>query len=328
MVLSAFALVSFAGCHDEPANTPNTECAQSHPKIKCDSTFVYEARKFEGGLSVGPLAGSGKTEVAALRAIDRETEQYAESARRLCEEYNACAIEPSTYSLRSENLRRRLAKVPELFESVKNAPDDVARSKALSLAYDELAPESAKDQLSLAFSVEATLPNGGPARVVHGGESLPTGTKVAFVVKPSRTAYVYLFQKSPEGTVNTLFPEPRMGVSNPLSGGTNLRLPPAAEASFTLNDRDIGTERVYVVASLEPIPALDGKTLVAQVAPPGEATRGCTRALEYTEGKSQCVRPRGLEYDEGPRGARASMRARAEAGDSVIVQTFSFEHTR
>lgn len=324
--------------------------AEERPPLNCESEFKYEGRKIEGGFSAVGLGGANaKTEESALRAIDKETEQYAAQARRLCDEYNKCVLDKATYSTRSENLRRRMSKVPELLDEVKGASDEDARRKALAKAYTELVPDEARRELALDFSVEAQRPSDGAPRAIAQGERLPTGTKVAFVVRPSKSAYVYLFQKSPDGKVNVLFPDTRIPTKNPLAAGSTLRLPPGS-ASFKLNDKDIGTERVYLVASLEPVVSLDGAIAKAtgDAAPSGAlaqvtqaedktSSKGCTRALELDDGaadKPRCIRSRGLEYDDGgasggaPAAKQASFRARTEAADSVIVQVFAFEHTK
>ena len=346
--LSIVAIVAIVACGGGPDPKPSgMKCGgEDRPQLNCESEFKYEGRKIEGGFSIAGIGGANaKTDEAALRAIDKETEQYAAQSRRLCDEYNKCVVDKEAYATRSENLRRRMSKVPELLDEVKSAKDGDARAKALGKAYRELVPDEARRELALDFSVDAQKPGDGSAHPASAGERLPTGTKVAFVVRPSKSAYVYLFQKTPNGKVNVLFPDTRIGMKNPLPAGAALRLPPAAGASFKLNDKDIGTERVYVVASLDPLVSLDGAIDKAAggAAPSGALASvtdthegasqpGCTRALELDEGAApKCTRSRGLEYDEGPSGGAAaqpaSFRARTEAADSVIVQVFAFEHT-
>jgi|GEM_PF-2304771 len=349
--LSFVPVLTAGACGPSPDPKPSgMRCAgEDRPQLNCESEFKYEGRKIEGGFSLAGLGGANaKTDETALRAIDKETEQYAAQSRRLCDEYNKCVIEKEAYATRSENLRRRMSKVPELYDAVKGATDDESRRKALGKAYRTLVPDEARRELAFDFSVDAQKPSDGSARPIAAGEKLPTGTKVAFIVRPSKAAYVYLFQKSPDGKVNVLFPDTRIGTKNPLPAGSGLRLPPAAGASFKLNDKDVGTERVYVVASLEPMTSLEGAIAKAAggatpagamasvtEAQPEAAARGCTRALELDEGPApKCFRSRGFELDEGSSesgGAApqpASFRARTEAADSVIVQVFAFEHTR
>lgn len=340
------SLLPAAACGGPDARSAVPTCnGEERPPLDCSSEFKYDGRKIEGGFSAAGLGGANaKTEEAALRAIDKETEQYVAQSRRLCDEYNKCVVDKATYSTRSENLRRRMSKAPELLDEVKGAKDEDARRKALAKAYVQLVPDESRRELSLDFAVEAQRPGEGAARPIAQGERLGTGTRVAFVVRPSKGAYVYLFQKSPDGKVNVLFPDARIPTKNPLPASAALRLPPGT-ASFKLNDKDIGTERVYLVASLDPVVSLDGAiekangggaptgslAQVTQVAARDDgAKKGCTRALELDDGPTPtCVRSRGLELDdEAPASAGASFRARTEAADGTIVQVFAFEHTK
>lgn len=354
-VFSVFSGIVAVACGPNPeARSTATKCAgEERQQLDCQSEFKYDGRKIEGGFSAVGLGGANaKTEESALRAIDKETEQYVAQSRRLCDEYNKCVLDKADYATRSENLRRRMSKAPELLDEVKAAPDEDARRKALAKAYTTLVPDENRRELALDFSVEAQKsltgsPSASPSEMkpIAQGEQLATGTKIAFVVRPSKSAYVYLFQKTPDGKVSVLFPDARIPTKNPLSAGSTLRLPPGA-ASFKLNDKDIGTERVYLVASLDPIASLDGAMekfgggaapsgALAQVTQAGTSSRGCTRALELDGGDApptKCIRSRGLELDDG--GAKsataqpASFRARTEAADSVIVQVFAFEHVK
>lgn len=341
-------LLSSAHCGSTP--TPGyagMKCdGEDRPALNCESEFKYEGRKIEGGFSAIGLGGANaKTDEVALRAIDKETEQYAAQARRLCEEYNKCVLDKATYATRSENLRRRMAKVPDLYDEVKAATDDDERRKVLAKAYTQLVSDENRSELALDFSVEAQKSNEGFARAIAQGEALPTGTSVAFVVRPSKAAYVYLFQKGPDEKVNVLFPDSRIVTKNPLNAGVALRIP-SGSATFKLNDKDIGTERVYFVASLDPLTSLDEAVQKAMsgAAPSGllaqvtaskgasAAQKGCTRALELDAGPSSCIRSRGLELSGGNAASsgthRVSFRAQTEAADSVIVQVFAFEHTK
>lgn len=249
----SLALASACG----PSPRPVQQCAgEDRPQLNCESEFKYDGRKVEGGFSaVGLGSANAKTDEVALRQIDKETEQYAAQSRRLCDEYNACVVDKATYSTRAENLRRRMAKAPELYDEVKGAKDDDARRVALARAYHELVPDEARRELALDFVVEAQGSSDGSPHAIHEGDRLATGTRVAFIVRPSRPAYIYLYQKSPDGKVNVLFPDARIATKNPIAPGTALRIPEGGR-SFTLNDKDIGTERVFIVASLEPQAAL------------------------------------------------------------------------
>jgi hypothetical protein len=259
----------------------------------------------------------------------------------LCDEYNKCVVDRETYSLRAENLRRRVAKLPELYEGLKNASDPQAQRKALSQAYHDLVPDESRTELKLNFSVLARLPGQNDAAPVLEGTKLPSGTRVSFSLQLSRAAYVYLFQKSPSGTLNVLFPDERIVVKNPVPAGQELRVPQGG-ASFKLDDKDIGTERVFIVASLQPIASLaqavsglqSGSAptapvvAVTQISKPQDCAK--TRALSFEDDAppAGCTRERGLSFDEDAAPSQpSSVTARTEAGDSVIARAFSFEHT-
>lgn len=339
-VAAATWLLAACGGGGPNPETPGKCGAEDRPRLSCESEFKYEGRKIEGGFSaLGVGNGSAKTDEVALRQIDQQTEQYVAQARRLCDEYNACVLDKDTYATRSENLRRRMSKVPELYEGLRGATDDDARRKALAAAYQELVPDAERRELGFSLGVHAQKPNEASASVVGGGSVLPTSTRVSFTIKVSRPAYVYLFQKAPDGTLNVLFPDARIAATNPLPAAIELRIP-TGEAAFKLNERDIGTERVYVVASLEPLTSLQAaaERVAAGQKPDGQLASvaaipsngaGCkTRALELEDTATPCVRSRGLQLDNASASdGKASLRAQTEAADSVLVQVFSFEHT-
>jgi hypothetical protein len=313
--------------------------------LSCESEFKYEGRNIEGGFSaLGFGSANAKTDETALRQIDQQTEQYAAQSKRLCEEYNGCVVDKETYATRSENLRRRMAKVPELYDGLKAATDPAARRKALADAYQALVPDEARRELSLSLAVQAKKPSDAGFAAVAAGSALPTETRVAFSIQVSHPAHVYLFQKSPDGKLSVLFPDARIATQNPIQAGAELRIPPG-NGAFRLNDKDIGTERVYVVASLEALPNL--AQAAAQVASGGQPQGALAKVAQVSSNQAQpncnerglelddtssssngCVRPRGLELDPEPAGSSASLRARTEAADSILFQVFSFEHTK
>lgn len=322
------------------AHAPVSCGGEQRVQLNCETEFSYDGQKIEGGFSAAGLGDlTAKTDEVALREIDQQTEQYVAQAKRLCEEYNACVLDKETYGTRSENLRRRMSKVPELYDGLKAAPDEEAKRKALAAAYYELVPDEARRELALELKVSAKRPGEALSTVIGPGTSLPTDTRISFAIEVSRPAHIYFFQKGPDGALNVLFPDARIGVQNPIAAGTELRIP-SGDASFRLNEKDIGTERVYVVASLDPLDSLAqaAARVAAGSAPEGQlatvssipANEGdCKqRALELDEGSPSCVRSRGLELDEpAADGEKTSLRARTEAADSVLVQVFGFEHT-
>jgi len=338
-ILVANALVACG-----PVKDPAPDCnGEKRQQLDCASEFSYDGKDMGGGFSVLGLGSlEGKSEDKALHEIDKETQQYIVQSRRLCDEYNKCVLDRETYSMRAENLRRRMAKLPELLDSVKNAPDPEARRKALSQAYHDLVPDETRTELKLNLSVLARLPGQNDAAPVTEGMKLPSGSRVSFSVQLSRAAHVYLFQKSPNGSLNVLFPDSRITIKNPVPAGQELRIPQGG-ASFKLDDKDIGTERVFIVASLEPIASLaqavsnlqsgaaptSPVVAVTQMAKPADCPK--TRALSFEDDAppASCSRERGLSFDEdkSSSGQPSSVTARTEAGDSVIARAFAFEHT-
>jgi hypothetical protein len=337
------AVSSLSGCGGSEAKAPVGACgAEQRPQLDCSSEFNYDGTDVQGGFSALNVASlHAKTEQKALREIDTETQQYIVQSRRLCDEYNKCVLDRETYSLRAENMRRRMAKLPALYEGLKNAGDPDQQRKALSKAYSELVPDESRTELKLSLAVVARTPTQSDPSVVQQGAKLPSGSRISFSVQVSRAAHVYLFQKSPSGTLNVLFPDPRITVQNPVPAGKELRIPQGG-ASFKLDTNDIGTERVFIVASLEPLSSLSQAISGLQAGNPASApvlavteiapSSACpkTRALSFDEDQpaSGCSRERGLSFDEDASDASpASMTARSEAGDSVIARAFSFEHT-
>jgi hypothetical protein len=340
------ALASVGCAGGSPGPAPVTTCgSEQRAQLSCESEFKYDARKMEGGFSaLGVGSVQAKTEETALRQIDVETERYVASMRRLCDEYNKCVLDRETYATRSENLRRRLAKLPELYDAVKQAPSEPDRRRVLQAAYHELVPDEQRTELRLDLAVMARKPGEEAPRAIGPGAALPTDTKLSFVVATSRAAHLYVFQKGASGATNVLFPDDRIAVKNPIPAGAPLRIP-GGSAAFRLNDKDVGTERVFIVASLSPLASLDqvvaslaagkdgGATFGALAKAAPSSAKGCTRALELDTGGDGCVRDRGLELDTGGAGEKpllpeASMRATSEAADSVIARVFSFEHTK
>lgn len=335
------SLIACGGAAKAPAGSCGGE---ERPQLDCSNEFNYDATNINGGFSalgIGSL--DAKTEQKALREIDTETQQYIVQSRRLCDEYNKCVVDRETYALRAENLRRRMAKLPELYEGLKNAAADPEQQrKALSKAYHELVPDETRTELKLSLAIAARTPTQTDATTIQEGTKLPSGSRVSFSVQVSRAAYVYLFQKSPNGTLNVLFPDDRITVKNPVPAGQELRIPQGG-ASFKLDTADVGTERVFIVASLEPQASLaqavsglqNGAAPAApvvaltQIGKPAACPK--TRALSFDEDQpapAGCTRERGLSFGEDTAPSQpASVNARTEAGDSLIARVFSFEHT-
>jgi hypothetical protein len=148
------------------------------------------------------------------------------------------------------------------------------------------------------------------------------------VVQASLPAHIYLFQRAPNGAYNVLFPDPRIGVSNPIPAKQQIVVPPGG-GSYLVDDKDLGLEKVFVVASLGAISSLDAEmTRIQSLEIIGTSSDCRTRALTLEPAApGACTRQRGLVLDRESV-ASSSLSATTEAADDSIVRIFSFNHTR
>ena len=130
---------------------------------------------------------------------------------------------------------------------------------------------------------------------------------------------------------------------------------PAGGQMFRVNEKGIGTENVYIVATSKALGALeaslrkfasgsveqiDKDALLAgfSAMSPGEVGGDCgtkTRDLELDAPAAAaapgCTKSRGLVLDDAPAAGQPvshSMEARTAAGDDTIVKVFPFRHVR
>lgn len=326
-------------------------------KLVCENEFHLDALNVSGGGGFAALRIDGSVETKAIRQINDSVVSYGVQAKRLCEEFNGGVLTREEYSTRSENLRRRLAGVPELHDKLESAAksnDMGAQKKALYAAYEGLVPDEQRSDLSLEFTTDIALPDAldgvpatpcaqkikrGDAKIISHGDSVPSGALMSFRARTSKPAYVYLFQQN-EMTkeITTLFPSSRIPIAEPVPPDKVVRIPHET-AGFCVNEKDLGMERVYVVASLTPVERLEkfasggqssqSKTLGLEGLSTGRAAKNeCPRALELVDTAGPCVRGRGLVLQDDAKEERPtrSFRAVAEAGDSTIVKVFAFEH--
>jgi len=344
------ALPLLGGCPPRGA-TPRpgrtVECGGvERPLLDCASEVAYDGLRVEGQTSVLNLGRvQGATERVAIHRINAEVERYVAAQTRLCREYNACVVSAEEYSARAAELSRRLLPVGGAVAAMNAATGYRERQAPLLALYDAVVPAAARpEEITLRLTVEAELPasvGGGRVRVLPG-EELPTNARVVFTLEVSRPAYLYVFQRSPGGEPTVLFPDARIGLANPLPAGVVQRLPPGADR-FRVNERDLGEERVYLVASGEPLSSLDealarvaagavkdvaaSPELAALAALPPRDAGDCAppataRGLELAPASRSCSR--GLEL--APAATPASLAARTDPGDSVIMKAFPFQH--
>jgi Domain of unknown function (DUF4384) len=351
---AAPALLAAACAGGRGASDPGTVVCSvggTRPRIDCASEVKYEGVATSGGANVLNLGGaSAKYEEVALRRINEHVERYVASQSRLCREYNACVIDAPAYHAEAKALRERLVGVGPAAAKIAGSSEG-ERKRLLSQLYVATVPPDARpEEFEVTLSVEAELPPDlAPARaagrgpfLVRPNEPLPTDATLAFTFETSSEAYLYVFQSSAKTGVTLLFPDDRLGTRNPLPARAPKRVPDGAQR-FRVNEKDVGAERVYVVASRRPLDDLQAAVArvragrVSEIA--GDPALGkfasldagrsdCrARALELASAEpAECSRSRGLVLDDPEGAARASMTVRTDPGDDVIVKFFPFDH--
>jgi eukaryotic-like serine/threonine-protein kinase len=293
-----------------------------------------------GASAVAFHASADAVQQRALEAIDRQRRDLRDALVQLCEDYNKCVFDKATYASRSDDLHRRLAEVPTLLESVQVASTDRARRVALSDAYQRIVPEAARTELKLDFSALARRPGESSMTAAPSGATIPTGSQLAFAVTVSRSAYVYIFEKTAGGAIHSLFPDPaHITIDNPLSPGAPLRIPQGG-AFFRIDDKDIGAEDVYLLASLKPIASVAqaaeqlrlghrASPVLARVTSiDGNCARRGLSFEEESPSSSGCRATRGLTFESERAGAAApSLAAITDAADDTIYTVYTFNHT-
>lgn len=274
-------------------------------------------------------------EKIAFGRIDEELSALSAQEEALCKSYLACELNEAQYREKMSAIVGRVEKLPVLVQGMTDAQSVGQRKQALDEMYRAVVPEEKRiEELTFRMAMAAQLPAsaGGNSIDVEPGSVVPTNAMVYFGVEVSKEAYLYIFQRTPTDEVSVLFPDSRIGTQNPLLPGTWAQIPSGGDR-FRVNEKDLGMENVYIVASLKPIDSLDGAlkkvkdgavTQVAQdsllkslvTVKPGQTPAGCqTRALEFVRGgvlldeKSpapaastegpECTRSRGLVLAPG-----------------------------
>ena len=350
---ASVALVALvAACSGtSPPPGPVSCGGEARQPIDCSSEVAYQGARTQGGFGVMQLASANaKHEELALRRVDEETERFIAMQTRLCRDYNACVLDKDGYQREARAIRDRVSRVPELAQALKNAKGDDERKRILDDLYrGTVRDEYRVEEIVFRMAMTAALPEtvGGGEIAVRPGAPVPTKARVAFDLDVSRDAYVYIFQKSPEGGVTVLFPNSRIGTQNPLKANERATIPSGGKR-FVVNDKDLGLEHIYVAVSKDPIPNLDEslrKAAASDVASIKDdellgsfaaldapaADCGKSRGLDLEGGSGTpasgpvCTKARGLEHEDAAGGGSFSLRT--EPGDSHIVKSFPFEHT-
>jgi hypothetical protein len=195
---------------------------------------------------------------------------------------------------------------------------------------------ASKNDLELSYRVLVRSPNDKEPRAIHSGDTVKTGDEMIFYVQPSQPAHCFVLQRNGKTkALDVLFPNKLLELKNPLPAEST-RLPPEPH-TLTLDNKALGTETVYLIASKHPLPdlaaSLDGdkpRAIADQVVTIAMAKRsdcaGTARDLVLDATGPCAVQPRGLVLD-APKAAPAGTRGiRAQGDDDIVLVPFQFVH--
>lgn len=294
---------------------------RSAATVDCD-TISYDARNLSGKLEANQYATAEfATGKQAIREIDASAERFLARWQTVCKDYRNGGISQEEYRDESARMRHKMEELDELALRLEKAPDAATFQSALKEAHQLVVPEDQRSNLGIQLAIWAQRPDESQPSIAPAGATLGTGSTVYVELALAAPAHVYFYQVDANGKTTVIFPDARMGLSNPLPAGS-VRVPPNPGV-FTLNDKDLGIEVLHVVAANAPIPELEGA-----MSGGGEVSTAkvqcATRGLEYRPagcpGKS-----RGLEFLPDA-GSEYSMRAEPQAADDRVEVTYAFHH--
>ena len=350
-VVPALALSGLlaSGCGGAPRAGDSLMCdGASRVVLDCSSEIAYQGVKADGSVSVLNLdAAKGKFEDAAIRKVNDGLAGYVTAQTRLCREYNACVLSKEQYNAEAKRTRDIFQAASQGAQAFAVATSGAEKDRVLSSLYESVVPEAQRPEaLAIRFSLDAELPAsvGGGQTFLKPGAPLPTRARVAFGFWASKSAHLYVFQTTQSGAVKVLFPDPRIGTSNPIAAASAVTVPSGGRR-FALNGEDLGSETVYLAASVKPLANLDAalqKVASGQVASlsgdrvlsqfstvnAGKAPEDCqTRGFDLEPASGTPCPTRGLDL-EGDDAAKtdSSLSAKTSPGDDVIVKAFTFAH--
>ncbi|HEX5658745.1 MAG TPA: DUF4384 domain-containing protein [Polyangiales bacterium] len=315
--------------------------------MDCNMAVRYDASELSATVTLDKLGEAGlKHSAVALRQIDQAASDMQLHFMQTCRQYNGCQLTHDELEAARQQAQSFFRVLREKLSIVQSAGADSAATRtAFNELYQHAVPsvERAKQTLEVTLQVVGRDADSSATRVMHDGETLRTGAKLAFDVRVSQQAHTYLFQRSQSGKIDVLFPNGGIvKAGNPLPASTSVRLPPPGQL-FTLNAQDLGTETVFLAVSREPIADLERAlasaspdqarvaTVVDTLLTQGQPEcAGETRGLELTSDVGCGSATRGLTLTPDPAaGVEApTLVARNAAGDDTIVRSFRFAHVQ
>ena len=218
----------------------------------CDTVVKYDGNVFEGKISATDLVDAGvENGQQVLREVQDATTAVQFQYTHYCKTYNSCNMKSEEFAAKVSKLQNKYQKLVErvsLLEAKKEDPAMV-RKEFNSLYRDVVSPDQiAEKAISLELEVQAKRME-GQIEIVKDGVTLRTGEEIVLGLKLSKSAFVYLFQRKPSGTIEVLFPDNELSKpENPIPPSDLVRIPPSGY-SYVLNDNDIGEETIYIVVS-------------------------------------------------------------------------------
>lgn len=345
----ALAGVLVTGCSGAPKVGDSLMCdGASRVILDCSSEIAYQGVKADGTVSVLNLGSAkAKYEDAAIRKVNDGLAGYVTTQTRLCREYNACVLSKQEYTAEAKKTREIFEAATHGAQAFSVATSSAEKDRVLARLYESVVPEAERPEaLAIRFSLDAELPAsvGGGQTFLKPGAPLPTKARVAFGFWASKSANLYVFQTTQSGAVKVLFPDPRIGTSNPIAAATAVTVPSGGRR-FALNNEDLGSETVYLAASVKPLANLDAalqKVAGGQIAAlsgdkvlsgfttvnAGKAPADCqTRSFDLEPASGTPCPTRGLDLEgDDPTKGDSSLAAKTSPGDDVIVKAFTFTH--
>lgn len=101
--------------------------------------------------------------------------------------------------------------------------------------------------------------------VLTSGDTITTGDYLKCEVTGNQPYHLYVFVKDSEDRWQTLFPDRRFGISNPIEPGKEPRVMPPGKGLRTTGTP--GEERFWFIATLEPSPELEAKVALYPAVP-------------------------------------------------------------
>jgi hypothetical protein len=334
-------------CPDGSAN-PN----QTIRTVNCSTLVQYDGDALEANVAAKELVSAGiKNADVVLREVSQAATDAQLQFTQVCELYNACNLTSQDYARRLDEAQshfRALREKVELLQAAKGNPEVLRRTVTELYTASVPVERRSEARLGMQLTVQARPRDGGDVRVVRDQETLQTGDALVFGIRVSHPAHVYLFQrKAASGALEVLFPSPAISaMNNPLPASQLTRLPPKGQV-FTLDDKDLGEETVYIAVSRQPLADLGSALSEVQRGDPqgsqrleqamdslfDEAAPECadgTRGLQVSSESGCGSLSRGLtptKTAEDPFFTEASsVEAQTLPGDDVILQSFRFQH--